>query len=316
MFTRMRSLVNIVIRAQKGHIWGRNLLKKSLNEVKNPTKAFEKLPYKNQSNGSLYFDEPIFILSAGWRSGSTLLQRMLLKDPELIMWGEPYHRSNIIDNMIAQLTSLQGDWPPKDYYLSKGENDQSEEWIANTWPTLKYLREAHLAYWNNLFETPTKNFGKSKWGIKEVRWGAKHVEYMKWLYPNAKFIYLSRNPLNAYASFYYYPRAAFLNWPAEPIFTAKDFANMWLKLVREFNELENNGTGILVRYEDLKDKGTQEKLEQYLGIRINNSSKLSKLVSPGVKTENNSAKTKNHLPKIEKFLLKFFLNNKHKKFGY
>ena len=32
-------------------------------------------------------DAPIFILSAGWRSGSTLLQRMLT--PECLIWGNP-----------------------------------------------------------------------------------------------------------------------------------------------------------------------------------------------------------------------------------
>jgi len=232
------------------------------------------------------------------------------------MWGEPYHRSNIIDNMIAQLTSLQGDWPPKDYYLTQGESDQSDEFIANSWPTLKYLRKAHLAYWNNLFEEPTKKFGKSKWGIKEVRWGSKHVKYMKWLYPDAKFIYLSRDPLNAYASFYHYPSAAFLNWPTEPIFTAKDFASMWLKLVNEFTALEQDGTGVLVRYEDLKDTKTHDKLEHYLGVKINDPSELSKLVSPGVKKENNNSESKNYLPKINILLLKWHLKKQHKRFGY
>src|SRR5215470_16856110 len=32
-------------------------------------------------------ESPIFLLSIGWRSGSTLLQRDLVTDPRLLLWG-------------------------------------------------------------------------------------------------------------------------------------------------------------------------------------------------------------------------------------
>jgi ABC-type uncharacterized transport system YnjBCD ATPase subunit len=35
-------------------------------------------------------DAPIFLLATGWRAGSTLLQRMLVTDPRVILWGEPF----------------------------------------------------------------------------------------------------------------------------------------------------------------------------------------------------------------------------------
>ena len=34
-------------------------------------------------------ESPIFLLSTGWRAGSTLLQRILVTDPRLLLWGEP-----------------------------------------------------------------------------------------------------------------------------------------------------------------------------------------------------------------------------------
>lgn len=310
-------IFHMITRGFKGSEWGLKLLKQSLEEIKTPTKALYMLDKQiDEAKVSAHFDQPIFILSAGWRSGSTLLQRMLLKDPDLIIWGEPYHRSNLIDNMLNQLTPLQGEWPPKDYYVSNNNGNLSNQWVANCWPSVNHLKEAHLTYWNALFETPAKNLSKNKWGIKEVRWGARHVEYLKWVYPKAKFIFLCRDPRDAYASFFYYPRAAFLNWPDEVILTAKNYAKMWLTLVNEFSNLEDNGTGILVKYEDLTNPETQKKLECYLGTTISNPSKLSKLVKPGVEGMNKSTKTKYYVPKIEKFLLNFYLGNKIKKYGY
>ena len=34
-------------------------------------------------------EEPIFLLSAGWRSGSTLLQRLIMSDSNVLIWGNP-----------------------------------------------------------------------------------------------------------------------------------------------------------------------------------------------------------------------------------
>jgi hypothetical protein len=32
-------------------------------------------------------DQPIFVCAVGWRSGSTLLQRLLMTDPSVLVWG-------------------------------------------------------------------------------------------------------------------------------------------------------------------------------------------------------------------------------------
>ena len=309
--------IKVIIRSYLGSEWGRKLVTQSMKEVTRPTKALEKLSNLDDSPVSQQpFDEPIFILSAGWRSGSTLLQRMLTKDDELIMWGEPYHRSNIIDNMLAQLTPLQGEWPPKDYYIQNNAKDLSNQWIANCWPQTNHLKNAHRAYWYTLFGLPANHLSKSKWGIKEVRWGKKHVEYLKWLFPKAKFIYLIRNPLDAYASFYHYPKTAFLNWPNEPIQTAKDYAKMWLKLASEFEDLGSERTGILLRYEDLRIPKFQRKLELYLGTKVHDPSNLSKLVTPGRESKDSQKKTIYRLPRIERLLLNIFLKNKLNKYDY
>ena len=42
---------------------------------------------------------PIFLLSAGWRSGSTLLQRLIMSDKHVLIWGEPYDECGAIQAM-------------------------------------------------------------------------------------------------------------------------------------------------------------------------------------------------------------------------
>lgn len=57
---------------------------------------------------------PIFLLSAGWRSGSTLLQRMLMEfNDDIVIWGEPFDHSNIYDNMMNQFRCFTTSWPPQ-----------------------------------------------------------------------------------------------------------------------------------------------------------------------------------------------------------
>lgn len=35
-------------------------------------------------------DRPVFVLASAWRSGSTLVQRVLSSGPELFVWGESH----------------------------------------------------------------------------------------------------------------------------------------------------------------------------------------------------------------------------------
>ena len=86
-------------------------------------------------------DEPVFILSAGWRSGSTLLQRMLMQNNErILIWGEPFHQSNILDCMMNQFRCFTAEWPKERHFLSR-RNDRklSDQWIANLYPDVDFL---------------------------------------------------------------------------------------------------------------------------------------------------------------------------------
>lgn len=45
---------------------------------------------------------PIFLLSAGWRSGSTLLQRLIMSDARVLIWGEPYDECGLVQAQIGR----------------------------------------------------------------------------------------------------------------------------------------------------------------------------------------------------------------------
>ena len=50
--------------------------------------------------------QPIFIFAAIWRSGSTLLQRLLCSDPSLILWGEPYTDTDLLPRLARGAKAL------------------------------------------------------------------------------------------------------------------------------------------------------------------------------------------------------------------
>jgi len=64
---------------------------------------------------------PVFVLAAGWRSGSTLLQRMLM--PECFIWGEPYGHSGMLQSLADPLRCMTADWPEPHFFLSPENRD-------------------------------------------------------------------------------------------------------------------------------------------------------------------------------------------------
>lgn len=213
-------------------------------------------------------DDPVFVLSAGWRSGSTLLQRLIVH--RCFLWGEPFGHAGLIESLADPLRSFTSRWPEA-HHFHKGADAEtlSRTFIANLYPSISNLLGAHHAFFERLFAEPARRAGAARWGFKEVRLEVDHALYLKWLYPRARFLFLIRNPYDAWRS--YAARAArgwkwFKRWPDEPV-TVHSFADHWHRLTTSFLSDHAKVGGLVVRYEALK-AGDYTAMESYLGFSL------------------------------------------------
>lgn len=218
-------------------------------------------------------DEPVFLLSAGWRSGSTLLQRLVMSDSRVFIWGEPYDECGMIQMLAESVKAFRSGWPPEEYfYDGRASTQLTEEWIANLFPSLADWKNAQRSLFNVMFSEPAKRSGAERWGIKEVRFTSEHCAYLRWLYPRAKFVFLYRNPMDAYRSYCRYGRSWYNTFPDTPIFTPTQFGNHWHRLMEGFLKDTKTLGALLLKYEDLVSESTAlDELDRYLGIDVDRS---------------------------------------------
>ncbi len=260
-------------------------------------------------------EQPIFLLSAGWRSGSTLVQRLIMSDPRVLIWGEPFDECGMIQKMAETLVAFRPGWPPEDYFYDyhkvSSAQELSTEWIANLFPGLEELRQSHRALFTTLFAEPAQKAGAGIWGIKEVRLTIEHAFYLKWLYPNARFILLYRNPLKAYQSYCRYGRSWYDTWPDKPVFTPMAFGQHWQKLLQGYIRQAEQLGGLLLCYEDLiQDNRQLDRLENYLDIEINHNLIKKKVGSSELSTG------KAWVSRLEKWLLRRAVSPLAEEMGY
>jgi len=261
-------------------------------------------------------DNPIFIFASGWRSGSTLLQRLIMSHDQTLIWGEPFNQFNIIQRQACALSAVCQAYPPENWTLNaqrlrhNSSEKLSKQFIPNLYPDFQFLRLAHQSFFLNLFKTPAVNHGYSRWGLKEVRLGIDTAVYLKWVFPNAKFLFLYRNPYEAYASLKpnLHLWSLYEVWPETPIRTPSSFGKFWRKLVTGYLESADELDGLVIKYEDLcSGKFSIDKLEEYLGLSISR-----RLLEHKV----GSTKGKPSLTPMEVFLIRKSVNPLATRLGY
>jgi len=133
---------------------------------------------------------PIFVFSAGWRSGSTMLQRLLVNTGDVLMWGESGGALNHLRMAYESYEQMlgSGDVKFRSGYGGNGEQQfddwkdssskKSEFWIACMNPHIKTFQESFKGFMENSYARDAQELSFSYWGIKDV---LADLDTAKWL---------------------------------------------------------------------------------------------------------------------------------------
>src|SRR5260370_12143738 len=103
-------------------------------------------------------EAPVVVRAAGWRSGSTLLQRLLM--PACFIWGEPFGHADLIDSLADHLRCFTDRWP-EPHFLYQGARPEllARQFIANLYPSVQDLLAAHQHFLHTLLAEPARRAG-------------------------------------------------------------------------------------------------------------------------------------------------------------
>ncbi len=213
-------------------------------------------------------ERPVFVLSAGWRCGSTLLQRLVSSDPSTLIWGEPFGDWAPVPRMASMLTAFEPDSRHLEYSIEHFSGSLTDQFIANLNPGVAQLKLAHRRFIDDLLARNARERGFAGWGAKWVRLNGRHAVYLKWLYPGARFVFIVRDPMDAYRS--YKGRGPWFSVrPIQLLSNVWRFAAHWDQAAASFLAHRDELDAMLVRYEDLISRPEiVDELEAHLELRL------------------------------------------------
>lgn len=217
---------------------------------------------------------PIFLLGSG-RSGTTLLQKILNSADDVMIWGEhggflkPTARAYFnqtenprVNRAIFRRNPVAKD-PNRDFNRSK-PTDVGYSWM--NWYGRREVAANFAGFIESFFHPP--GMEKGHWGFKEIRYGGddRAIEMLAELFPNARFVFIARNPIDVIAS------QTALGWGSRTALGSgwKQLAEVWAARNRGLLEFQraNEERTRWVRFESLisKDSGAIEDLFEWLGF--------------------------------------------------
>ena len=233
-------------------------------------------------------DDPVFVCGLGWRSGSTLVQRALMTDPRLLVWGEPMDIVFYLERLTQPLLAVDEDWPAPDHWLShRGRVDLTRDWVATLSPDPGWLKAGYRGFFDQWLAAPARARGFARWGFKEVRCSGAHALVLRWLYPRCALILVARHPVMAYASL---RNAGFdpatgggvVRWPDWWITSAESFARLWNDLALSWWEVRDRLDVRWFRYEDLvQGQVNLDAIGASIGLKLKSSEAFGSFAGKG-----------------------------------
>jgi len=209
---------------------------------------------------------PVFILGGGGRTGSTLVQRLLISTGEIMIWGE--HGGILLDG-VQRIVSGMHEWIDREgaRHLERFRQHGWNAWIPNVNPSHDAFVAGARAALLEALAVPAARMGYRRWGFKEIRYNGGAVALLKVLFPDASIIVIVRHPGDALRSIkvaQWYEK----DFGAQPEAFLAAWASTTSSLVKSAPGFE----GVLVsRYEDLVAEPQRfvEAVAKHVGIDVN-----------------------------------------------
>ena len=206
-------------------------------------KQVMKLSFLKHFETSAGAQSPVFIFAASSRTGSTLLQRVVLASSEVFIWGEPRFlgQAQKLHSRMIEISDLPGQT------VSNLKSIPSGAWIPTIFPDKQRVRRALAGMFLDLYWDEPNAAGYKRWGFKEVRANAvKAAQFMHELFPDCRFLFLVRHPMDTYLSIRNKKFFKEFSGPYAPV-------DAWAENAAGFVDITARNTlpAILIRYEDL-----------------------------------------------------------------
>lgn len=217
--------------------------------------------------------KPVFILSASWRSGSTLLQRYITASGQVMVWGETGGALDALREALSGWEQITADSSRRfpgcvggkgeasyHIFVATPKADHAQQWIANLTPPYAEIVANMRQMLAGIYATRAKALGYPRFGIKETRSDLATARFLRSLFPDAKFVFLVREPMAVLLSI---KRRNWMERPAS-MTTLRYYAEHWRSRAAGFRQAD---FGMTLRYEDfVADVLLQRKLMDYLEI--------------------------------------------------
>lgn len=261
---------------------------------------------------------PIFLFSSSWRSGSTLLQRFITATGEVLVWGETGGALNAIAEAAASWDQITADSARRfpngiggkgeatyQKFIAAPKSAHAGLWIANLSPPYQDVLTELRGLFDTLYRQRARDLGYPRYGFKETRCDLDTARQLQALFPDARFVFLVRNPLDVILSI------KRRNWMGRPAghATLKYYADHWRMRAMQFRQAD---FGLALRYEDfVADPALQDRVLDYLDIESRPPADFIRTSQVDWRASNQSP-----LDVWERARLRYWLGDEMKQWGY